>query len=114
MTNGNVLGFLAAPSREISLFGISRAILRVRETGANYKEIAKALECSADTISGAVAEQNLLSFDAVARLCYFWPAETQVIQELWGRAEGVLTADDHAQAIARHTAALAKLAGAAA
>jgi hypothetical protein len=110
VTNGNVLGFLAAPDREISLLAVSRAILKVRETGQTYKQIAYALGCSAETISGAVAEQNLLSFDAVARLCYFWPDETSAIHELWGRAKPELTADDHSAAIQYHAAALTRMA----
>ena len=44
MTGGNVLAFLAAPGREVSLHAISLALLRIRTTGLTYREIAKALE----------------------------------------------------------------------
>ena len=113
MISPNVSGILLAPNRETSLFAISRAMLKIRETGTTFKDIAKVLECSADTISTAVTESHSLTFHDVARLCYFWPDETHFIKELWTRADSDLGPEDHAAAIARHTAALAKLAGAA-
>ena len=88
MTNGNVLGFLSAPCREISLRAISLALLKVRSIdGMTCEKLGKTLECSADTIRNASNEETMLSFDAVARLLYFFPDETGPIRELWGCAE---------------------------
>jgi len=77
-----VFGFLAAPSRDASLHAIAKAILAVRSLGVTYKEIAKAIDVSPDTIEAAAAEKSLLSFDAVARLVYLFPAEARAICEL--------------------------------
>jgi len=85
MFDQNVLGFLSAPDREDSLKAVSLAILRIRSRGMTFKEIAKALDCSVDCLANAVAEKNLLSFDAVARLGHFWPEDFAVIAQLWGR-----------------------------
>lgn len=78
----NVFGFLAAPSREASLHAIAKVILAVRSAGITYKEIARAIDVSPDTIEGAAVEKSLLSFDAVARLVYLFPNETRAICEL--------------------------------
>ena len=106
MTIGNVLGFLAAPDREVSLRAVSLSVLKIRTTGLTYKEIAKAIEVSADTVAGAANEESLLSFDAVARLCYFWPEETAPIQELFGPAPQEPTLGDRLVRIERELAAI--------
>lgn len=106
MTIGNVLGFLAAPDRETSLRAVSLSVLKIRTTGLTYKEIAKAIEVSADTVAGAANEESLLSFDAVARLCYFWPEETGPIQELFGPGPEQPTFDDRLAQIERAVAAI--------
>ena len=82
MATGNVLGFLGAPDREITLHAVSLAVLKIRTSGHTYKEIAKAIDVSPDTIEAAAAEKSLLSFDAVARLVYLFPAEARAICEL--------------------------------
>ncbi len=79
----NVFGFLAAPSRESSMRAISMALLKVRALdGMTCESIGKLLDCSADTIRNATNEETLLSFDAIARLCYFFPDEAKPVREL--------------------------------
>lgn len=70
------------PSREASLHAIAKVILAVRSAGITYKEIARAIDVSPDTIEGAAVEKSLLLFDAVARLVYLFPNETRAICEL--------------------------------
>lgn len=107
MTNGNVLGFLAAPDREDSLRAVSLALLRVLSNPENTrKKVAKALECSTDTIAGAIAEESLLSFDSIARLGYFFPDEFALVAELWGRATDEPTVEDRVARIERELDAI--------
>jgi hypothetical protein len=102
----NVLGFLAAPDRETSLKAISLAVLKIRTSGHTYKEIAKAVDVCAETVAGAANEANLLGFDAIARLCYFWPEETSTIKELFGIGFTAPTAAERLSRIEREAAAL--------
>lgn len=112
MTNGNVLGFLAAPDREVSLRAISLALLKVRALdGMTCDKLGKVIECSADTVRAASNEETLLSFDTVKRLEYFFPDQCGPIRELTDHAVEEMTASDHEAAIAFHTAALVRLAG---
>ena len=112
MTDGNVLGFLSAPDRNMSLRAVALALLKVRALdGMTCAKIAHALECSVDTIQAASNEQTLLSFDTIARLAYFFPDQCSPIHELWNRARVALTADDHRAAIEQHTAALCRMVG---
>lgn len=78
----NVFGFLAAPDREATLFAISKALLSIRQTGVTYKDIARALEVSDDTVANAVAENSLLSTDTVLRLCYFFGDHAAPVRDL--------------------------------
>ena len=112
MTNGHVLGFLAAPDRQTSLRAISLALLKVRALdGMTCDKIANALACSADTVRAASNEETLLSFDTAKRLEYFFPEQCGPISELADHVSEPLSADDHRAAIERHTEALVKLAG---
>ncbi len=106
MTRPNVLAYLAAPDRECSLRAISLAVVKVRATGATYKEIGKAIECCADTVAGAANETTLLSADAIFRLCYFWPDETEVIRNLLVPVTETPTVDDRIARIERELAAI--------
>ncbi len=107
MTGENVLGYLAAPDRESSLLAISLAILRVRANHRlSYKELAKMLGCSADTVEGAANEKSMLTFDSIARLGYFFPDEFEVVCELWGRGVQQLTVADRVERIERELAAI--------
>lgn len=78
----NVFGFLAAPTREATLFAISKALLSIRQTGVTYKDIARALDVSDDTVANAVAENSLLSTDAVLRLCYCFGDHAAPVRDL--------------------------------
>jgi DNA-binding XRE family transcriptional regulator len=110
MTDGNVLGFLCAPDRSMSLRAVSLALLKVRALdGMTCEKIASVLDCSADTVRAASNEDTLLSFDTIARLAYFFPDQCSPIHELWNRARVDLTAEDHSAAIENHTAALLKM-----
>lgn len=94
MTNGNVLGFLAAPDRETSLRAVSMALLKVRSIdGMTCEKLGKLLECSADTVRNASNEETLLSFDHVARLCYLFPDESAPIRQLWEPVESPTPAE---------------------
>lgn len=110
MTNGNVLGFLAAPDRELSLRAVSIALAKVRGSGKTWKEIAKALECSTDALGTAVAEKSMLSFDSVSRLLYFWPDEAAPVRQLWERAETPLTVAERCERIERDLDAIRRAA----
>lgn len=69
-----------APDKEICQRAISLALLKVRALpGVTTKNLAKALDCSADTIFAATNEQNLLSFDSIALLCHRFPDEAAPI-----------------------------------
>lgn len=107
MTDGNVFGFLAAPGRECSLRAVSLTLLKVRSIdGMTCEKLGKTLECSADTIRNASNEEAMLSFDCVARLCYFFPEEARPITELWNRAAAKPTVDDRIERIERELAAI--------
>ena len=97
----HVFGFLAAPDREATLFAISKALLTVRHSGVTYKDIAKALGVSDDTIANAVAESCLLSTDTVLRLCYFFPDHTGAIRDLILPPAQPQTRDDKITSIQR-------------
>jgi hypothetical protein len=110
MTGGNVLGFLFAPDREISLRAVSLALLKVRSLdGMTCAKVGQALGCSADTIRAASNEETLLSFDAIARLVFLFPDQAAPIHDLWNRERVALTADEHKAAIEHHTAELLRL-----
>ena len=110
MTGGNVLGFMFAPDRDISLRAVSRALLKVRAMdGMTCAKLGSVVGCCADTIRAASNEETLLSFDVIARLAYFFPDQCVTIHELWGRERAELTAADHQAAIERHTAELVRL-----
>ena len=112
MTNGNVLGFLAAPDREVSLRAISLALLKVRALdGMTCEKIGNALACSGDTVRAASNEETLLSFDTAKRLEYFFPDQCGPIRELADHVAEELTIAEHRAAIERHAAALARMAG---
>jgi hypothetical protein len=112
MTNGQVLGFLAAPDRQVSLRAISLALLKVRALdGMTCEKIGNALACSADTIRAASNEETLLSFDTAKRLEYFFPDQCGPIRELTDHAAEEMTAADHRAAIEYHAGQLARLAG---
>ena len=109
MTDGNVFGFLAAPGRECSLRAVSLALLKVRSIdGMTCEKIGKTLECSADTVRNASNEEGMLSFDCVARLCYFFPEETRPITQLWNRAVETPTVADRLERIERELDAIRK------
>ncbi|CAB5162517.1 hypothetical protein UFOVP152_33 [uncultured Caudovirales phage] len=104
----NVFGFLSAPTREASLHTIAKAILSVRSMGVTYKEIAKAIDVSADTIEGAASEKSLLSFDAVARLVYLFPDVTGIVCELMQPPCERPTVSDRLERIEREISAIRK------
>tara|TARA_R110000868_G_scaffold410473_1_gene698586 strand:+ start:139 stop:474 length:336 start_codon:yes stop_codon:yes gene_type:complete len=106
MTRPNVLAYLAAPDRECSLRAVSLAVVKVRATGATYKEIAQAIDCCADTVAAAANETTLIGADAIFRLCYFWPAETESIRSLLIPVSEAPTMDDRIARIERELAAI--------
>lgn len=107
MTNGNFLGFLAAPDREITLRAISLALLKIRALdGMTCEKLGNAVGCSADTVRTASNEESLLSFDCIARLLYLFPDESGPIRELWGRAEDAPTVSDRLERIERELDAI--------
>lgn len=111
MTGGNVLGFLFAPDREISLRAVSLALLKVRALdGMTCAKLGQALDCSVDTIRAASNEETLLSFDAIARLVFLFPEQCASIHDLWNREPPALSVEEHRAAIEHHTAALARMA----
>lgn len=111
MTNGNVLGFLAAPDRQVCLRAISLALLKVRaHDGMTCEKLGKAIDCSADTVRNASNEEALLSFDCVARLCYYFPEETGSVQQLWAGPVEAPTVDERFERIERELIALRKVA----
>jgi hypothetical protein len=109
MTNGNVLGFLAAPDRDISLRAISLALLKVRSIPEmTCEKLGEALGCSADTIRNASNEESMLSFDGVARLIYFFPDEAAPVRQLWERGAEAPTANERIERIERDLEAIRK------
>lgn len=107
MTDGQVLGFLAAPDRQMCLHAISKVLLKVRSLdGMTCDKLGKTLECSADSIRHASNEESMLSFDCIARLCYFFPEQCAPVFELWGRAAPALTVADRVDRIERELAAI--------
>lgn len=111
MTNGNVLGFLGAPSRDDCVNALSLAIVRIRASGITYKAIAQAADVSPDTIENAAAAKGgMLNFETIARIAYFWPDESAVIGELWGRAADAPTPAERIARIERELTALKRTA----
>lgn len=109
MTNGNVLGFLSAPTREVSLRAISLTLLKVRALDhMTCEKIGNALDCSVDTVRAASNEETLLSFDTVARLIYFFPDEAAPIRQLWERGAEAPTANERIERIERDLEAIRK------
>jgi len=104
----NVFAFLAAPSRDASLFAVAKVVLAVRGLGLTYKEIAKAIDVSPDTIEGAAAEKSLLSFDAVARLCYLFPGEAAPLFDLMRPTREQPTTAERIERIERELSAIRK------
>ena len=113
MNAPEVFGILAAPSREISLKAVSLALLRVHANheGVTWAQIAKLLECSVETVTAARDEKNLLSFDCIARLGYFFPAEFRVVRQLWENAPEQRGYDEELADIVRRLDALRARAG---
>lgn len=106
MNNANVLGFLSAPDREMSLKAISLALLKVRAIdNMTCEKLAKAIGCCVDTVRNATNEGTLLSFDSVAALLYHFPEHTQTIRQLYDNAP-VLTPADRLERMARDLEAL--------
>lgn len=109
MTNGNVLGFLSAPTREVSLRAISLTLLKVRAIeGMTCEKLGKLLECSADTIRNASNEEAMLCFVAIARLLDLFPDESAPIRQLWERGAQAPTADERIARIERDLEAIRK------
>lgn len=109
MTNRNVFGFLSAPERASSVRAISLALLKVRALpDMTCEKLGKALECSADTIRNASNEETMLSFDSVARLCYFWPDESAPIRALLIPPSEAPTVADRLERIERELEAIRK------
>jgi len=107
VTHGNVLSFLGAPDRQISLRAISLALLKIRALdGMTCEKLGKALECSADTIRTASNEESLLSFDHIARMCCFFPDQAGTIFELLARAPEAPSVADRLERIERELEAI--------
>ena len=105
----HVLGFLAAPDRQMSLRAVSLALLKVRAIdGMTCAKLGEALACSVDTIRDASNEETLLSFDGIARLLYFFPEQSSPIRELWERAIVAPTAAERLERIERDLDAIRK------
>lgn len=104
----NVLGIFQEPNRESSLEAISRALLRIHANhNLTWKKLAKKLDVHADTLAGAVKGHNLLSFDSVARLGFYFPDEFELIETLWlSSVSPVPTIDDRLDAIESEVAAI--------
>ena len=79
----SVFPLFREPSRKDTLFAVSKALLAVRETGANYKQIARIIGCNSDTIENAVAEKAMMNFEFLARLAFHFPAARPHIEGLW-------------------------------
>jgi hypothetical protein len=95
VTNGNVLGFLGAPDRGITLRAVSLALLKVRALdGMTCEKLGKTLECSVDTVRTASNEESLLSADSLFRLLYFFPDECAPIREAFEHPTEPLTTAD--------------------
>jgi transcriptional regulator with XRE-family HTH domain len=102
-----VSGLFPPPNRETSLHAISRALLRLRANGWSMAELAKLLDCSADTIENASNERTLLNFESVARLGYHFPDEFNLIETLWTcRAVSPPTQSERLATIRKHLDAL--------
>ena len=107
--DAHVLGFLAAPDRQMCLYAISKALLQVRALESmTCEKLGKTLECSADSIRHASNEESMLSFDCLARLCYFFPDQAAPVFELWGRAVETLTVADRVARIEHDLDAIRK------
>ncbi len=79
----NVLGFLAAPDRELSLRAVSLALLKIRSLDdMTCEKLGNAVGCCADTIRGASNEENLLSLDCALRLMFLFPDESKPLRDL--------------------------------
>lgn len=108
----NVLGFLAAPSEADCHHAVSLALLKVRSIkGMTCDNLAKLLDCSAETIRNASNEKTLLSFDSIARLCYLFPLESTPIHELWDGPAEQPTPAERFERIERELVALRAVAG---
>lgn len=112
MINGDVFAFLAAPDRDSSLFAVSKAILKIRETGKTFKEIGKALDIDESTVRAAKNEEHMLGFEQIAQLCYYWPEETRPIKQLWDRNQIDLTVEDRMRLIEQQLDAIRREAAA--
>ena len=107
MTAANVLPFLLAADRNICLRAISLTLLKVRAIdGITCEKLGSVLECSADTIRNATNEETLLSFDAIVRLCQFFPDQSAPVLQLFSVTADTPTVDDRIERIERELAAI--------
>lgn len=97
-----------APDREICLHAISIALLRIRSLpGVTVQKLAKALDCSIDTVRAATNEENLMSFDHIAVMCHLFPEQcAPVIDILTGKPTAKPTMCERVERIERELAAL--------
>jgi hypothetical protein len=103
----NVLPFLLAADRNICQRAISLTLLKVRAIeGVTCEKLGGWLECSADTIRNATNEETLMSFDAIVRLCQFFPDQSAPILELFAITADNPTVGDRLERIERELDAI--------
>ena len=85
----HVLCIFDAPSRESAVAAVARTIgLIKRRHALSCAEIARAIECSSDTIERAAREETQLTLDAAARLAHFFPDCSDKLRMLFDPAIG--------------------------
>lgn len=102
----NVLGFVAPPGRDLARFATSKAILAIHASGGQFKDIAAKVGVTADAVGMWVAESSTAKFDAVARICYFWPEQSEPIRNVLMPAPSTPTTADRIDRIERELNAI--------
>lgn len=109
MSTAQVLPVFLPPTREDALRGVSRALLRIRSEGWTCDQLARQLDCSADTIKHASNEESLLSLDSVALLGFHFPEQFKMVEAVWScRTPEPLTIADRVKRIERELTAIQK------
>lgn len=102
---------LFPPTKEVCLKAIGIAMAKVRARGVSREQLADALGCSVDVISAATNEENLASFDTIARLCYYFPEECAELRAmLTGTPVEIPTVKDRLERIERELDAIRRVA----
>ena len=108
MSETQVLPLMPPPEREDALSAVGRAIGAAQRAGWTMKALARIVGCDADTIERAAKGQNLMCFDAIARIAFHVPQTRPFIIGLWdmGALSEPTTLQDRAARMAKEIAAI--------